>query len=44
MRSIHFEQIENLLKSKMIDPFLIQELRYGGLGNDIVCEADEHDG
>ena len=28
----------------MIDPFLINELRYGGLGNDLVCEADEHDG
>lgn len=44
MKTIHFDQVEPLLRSKMIDPFLINELRYGGLGNDLVCEADEHDG
>jgi ATP-binding cassette subfamily A (ABC1) protein 3 len=28
----------------MVDPFLINELRYGGLGNDLCCEADDHNG
>ena len=42
--SIHFDEIEPLMRSKMIDQFLVNELRYGGLGNDIVTEADEHNG
>ena len=43
-QTIQFEQVKPLLKSKLVDPFLISELRYNGLGNDLCLEADEHQG
>ncbi len=33
-----------LLRARGIDEFLIREIRIGGLGNDIIQEAEEHNG
>ncbi len=41
---INFEEMEPIMRSKMVDEFLVGELKYGGLGNDLCIEADEHKG
>ena len=33
-----------MLRTRGIDDFLIKEIRLGGLGNDIIQEAEEHNG
>lgn len=42
--TVNFNQVENILRSKGVDEFLIKEIKIGGLGNDIIQEAEEHNG
>lgn len=42
--TIDYNSVEGLLRARGIDDFLIREIRIGGLGNDIIQEAEEHNG
>jgi hypothetical protein len=38
---IKLDNLMNIMKDKNIDPFLINEIKEGGFGNDIVTENNE---
>lgn len=39
---VHFQEATKMMKEKNVDQFLIDEVRKGGLGEDLVKEANEH--